>query len=152
MRIHLEERAARLKGWLGSTGMFAVLAVSVVGCRSPARGYWVKIAKPAPCSEEIPRGELVRVLQHGLVRLESKDMPLQELDRQLEEVFRKRVQRVVLVVGDGSLSFGEVIEVVDLAARHADYVSLVTPVVEREASQRTGVCIDPNIHIQNVLM
>jgi biopolymer transport protein ExbD len=92
------------------------------------------------------------VLRPGLVRVNSKELTLEELDRRLETTFRSRVQRVVFVSGDGALSLHDVVAVIEIASKHADYTALVTPSVEHSVTLQTGNCLDPNIKFPHTLM
>jgi biopolymer transport protein ExbD len=131
---------------------FFILTVHPGASRHRSVGLQVKIALPVPCRPDLIPGEIVRVLRPGLVRLNSEELTLEELDRRLETTFRSRVQRVVFVSGDGALSFRDVVAVIDIASKHADYTALVTPSVDHSVTPQTGNCLDPNIKFPQILM
>ncbi len=114
-------------------------------------GLEAKIALAVPCRADLIPGEIVRVLRPGVVRLNSEDLTLDQLDVRLEEIFRHRTQRVVFVAGREDLSVRDVLAVIDVALRRADYVSLLTPNVER-ALTKPGNCLDANIRFPRVMM
>ena len=49
------------------------------------------------------------------LRLNQQPLPLEELGSRLREVFRGRRDRTLYLAGDGSLRYGEVIRVIDVA-------------------------------------
>lgn len=91
-------------------------------------------------------------MRPGLVRLNSEELTLEELDHRLETTLHSRVQRVVFVSGDGALSFRDVVAVIEIASKHADYTGLVTPPVEHSVAPQTDNCLDPNIKFPQTLM
>ena len=134
------------------TAVLLILSVHPVYSTHGSVGLQVKIAQAVPCRADLIPGEIVQVLRPGLVRLDSEDLTLKELDRRLERTFRNRPQQVVFVTGGGELSFGDVIAVVEVALGHADYVSKVTSNVEHALAAETGKCLDPNIKFPRILM
>jgi len=51
----------------------------------------------------------------------------------------------VYVISDPNVSFGEVAEVIGIAARQADYVAIVTPSVMKRATYQGEACL-PSEH------
>jgi len=97
-----------------------------------AAGGSVNIAEVAPCGSDLIPGVMVRVLASGMTQVNSRPLTHDELDRLLHETFSARVQRVAFVTAESGLEFREIVAVIEIAAKHADYVSLVTPTVEKE--------------------
>ena len=83
---------------------FFILTVHPGPSRRRSVGLQVRIALAVPCRTDLIPGEIVRVLRPGIVRLNSEELTLNELDHRLETTFRSRAQRVVFVSGDGVLS------------------------------------------------
>ena len=83
---------------------FFILTVHPGASRHRSVGLQVRIALAVPCRTDLIPGEIVRVLRPGIVRLNSEELTLNELDHRLETTFRSRAQRVVFVSGDGVLS------------------------------------------------
>lgn len=131
---------------------FFILTLHPGASRHRSVGLQVKIAFATPCRTDLIPGEFVRVLRPGIVRLNSEELTVEELDHRLETTFRSRVQRVVFVSGDGAPSFRDVVAVIEIASKHADYTVLVTPPVERSVTPQAGNCLDPNIKFPQILM
>jgi biopolymer transport protein ExbD len=131
---------------------FFILTVHPAAFHHRSVGLQIKIALAVPCRTNLIPGEIVRVLRPGLVRLNSEELTLDELDHRLETAFRGRTQRVVFVSGGGDLPFRDVVAVIEVALRHADYTALVTPPVEHSVMPQTGTCLDPNIKFPQILM
>lgn len=68
-----------------------------------------------------------------------------DLNPRLEEIFKTRVYRWVLVAGAPDLQFREVAEIIDEVSKKVDYMAILTPSVLKQADWRTGTCIDPNL-------
>ena len=99
----------------------------------------VRIAGIGRCSSL--RDIVLEVLPGGGLKLNSENQKREELGRRLEDIFRTRVVRYVFVTGDPSVTFGEVAEVIDIAAKHADYVAIATPSVMKKATYQGGSCL-----------
>jgi biopolymer transport protein ExbD len=84
-------------------------------------------------------------------KLNSEPLQRESLDHTLEEIFRTRANRYVFVIGDPATSFGEVAEVIDIAAKQVDYVTVLTPAVARMHTGLEGACIDPNLPPEYIL-
>ena len=52
----------------------------------------------------------------GVVRIRNENIHVENLGRRLEEVFRTRAERLLLVKVEGQVKFGDVIEVLDRAS------------------------------------
>jgi hypothetical protein len=122
---------------------FAALLFSLtgfsVGCSHKPTGLVVRIADVGRCSDL--RDIILEVLPGGGLKLNSKNQKHEELERRLGDIFRTRAVRYVFVIGDPSLPFGEVAEVIDIAAKQADYVAIVTPSVMKKATYLGGGCL-----------
>jgi hypothetical protein len=115
-------------------------------------GLQVQIARAVTCRADRTLGELVLALRPGRVAINSDEMTLDELDDRLKSAFRDGSQRVVFLVGGEDLQFSAVAEVIAIAVKHPDYVSLVTPVVEDSVRAQPGSCLDANINFTQILM
>ena len=115
-------------------------------------GLEARIAQAVPCGADLPPVESVRVLRPGRVMMHSVEMSLGELDHRLEATFRDRVRCVVLLSAENELQFFEIAQVLETVRRHADYVALVTPEVEKAARSNTWLCLGPNITFPEILM
>ncbi|GEM_PF-4573457 len=133
--------------------LIAVVYVRALDQPPPSVGLRVKIARAATgvaCDGDA-RLVVVRVMSGGLAQLNSTTLTLNELDRQLEQIMSTRAERVVFVSSNDNLESGEVIAVIDIATKHADYVSLITPDVESGASAPGG-CLDANLNLPPILL
>ena len=67
-------------------------------------------------------------------------MTLAELDDRLREIFEKRREKTMFIMGSGTLRYGEIITVLD-AARGAgvEKVGIVTEGLSRAAGATTGL-------------
>jgi biopolymer transport protein ExbD len=131
---------------------FFLVSVHPAAPRPRSMGLEVKIALATPCKAEVVSGEMVQVLRPGTVRLNSEELTLKELDHRLEAIFRNKTQHVVLLSGGGDLPFSDVVAVLEVAARYADYIALVTPAVEHATMPQSGNCFDPNITFPQIVM
>jgi biopolymer transport protein ExbD len=60
---------------------------------------------------------LGRTIQsNGVVRIRNESIHVESLGRRLEEVFRTRVERLLLVKVDGQVKFADMIDVLDRAS------------------------------------
>jgi hypothetical protein len=107
----------------------------------------VRIAKTRPCDGGEFRLVVIQVLPGSSIKINEENLPERELERRLEELFRTRVYRYVFVVGDPSVTFGDVAGAIDRASKVVDHVVIVTPSVDRQARVwwQTGMCLDANL-------
>ncbi len=129
----------------------ALLSLRAYPASHRSIGLYTKIAIAVPCRPDIIPGEMVRVLKPGLVQVDEKNFTFDQLDRLLDDRLTKKVQRVVFIAAEPGLNFGDVVAAIDVAARYADYVSLITPAVERDFRSHTSFCLDPNIKFSNII-
>jgi len=132
--------------------ILAILAFQSAVPHQRSSGIQTKIAYWVLCKDNPIVGESVRVLRPGTVEMRSGVMSVAELDRRLKEAFRTRVQRVVFVSARDGLLFQDVVAVLDVASKHADYVALVTPSVEAALKADARNCLDPNIRFPQILV
>jgi hypothetical protein len=132
--------------------LLVLLLVHPVAIGRRSTGLEVKIARVIPCPTDPLPGELLQLLQPGLVRMGSEDLTLGELDRRLETVFSRRSVRLVFVAGGAGHPFREVAKILEIASKHADHVALVTPTVQGGIKPRLGQCLDPDINLSPTLM
>lgn len=150
---------------LSVTAAVAVVAVASIwrthpvlyghGSRSlAAEVLLVRIARIGRCSDL--RDIVLEVLPGGGLKLNGENQRREDLGPRLEDIFRSRYYRYVFVRGGPNVSFGEVAEVIEIAARQVDYVAIVTPSVTRQATYQGngclpeldpggGTCLDPNL-------
>jgi biopolymer transport protein ExbD len=132
--------------------LIAVVAIRLGGSKHRSNGLHVKVAKVMTCSPDRITGEMVHLLKPGWARVEEKDLTYDQLDRFLNNRLTAKAQRVVFIAAEPGLEFGQVAAAIDVAARYADYVSLITPTVEQEFLSNTTLCLDPNIQFHNTIL
>jgi biopolymer transport protein ExbD len=125
--------------------LFLTLSAIAAGLLHTATGFAVRIARVEPCGWDDRRVVVVQVLSQGGLRINGQVLQRGELEQRLEQIFKTRVYRYILLIGDPNLPFGEVARVIDTAAKQVDYVSIVTPSVWNEVNVSNGFCIDPNL-------
>lgn len=92
---------------------------------------------------------VVYVLRDGFLKLNSEKLKRDDLKSRLHEIFQTMAERVLFVKGDPGLPFQKVLEVIDIARTEVDYVALLTPYVEKEATANGVWCLTiPNPHRQ----
>src|SRR5581483_10197285 len=114
------------------------LSTLSVSCSQKPKGLYVRIAGIGRCEDN--RNILLEVLPKRGLKLNGEDQKRDELERRLKDIFKTRVYRYVYVIGDPNVSFGEVAEVIGIAAKQADYVSIVIPSVMKQATYRGESC------------
>ncbi len=118
------------------------LTTYAVGCSHKSTGLAVRIARTGRCGDI--RDIFLEVLPGGGLRLNSQDQKRDELAHRLEDIFRSRAYWYLFVEGDPNVSFGEVAEVIDIASKQVDFVSLATPSVIK-ATNPEDACLDANL-------
>jgi biopolymer transport protein ExbD len=151
-------QAAKIPFSVLCVALILCLTVIAVGCSRPSRGLLVRIARVGACSG--PRDIILDVLPGGGLNLNSEYQKRAGLGDRLDNIFRTRVERYVFIEGDPNATFGEVAEVINIAARHVDYVSLVTPSIREKATYRGGgdvahddsedTCLNPNLPVNYI--
>jgi hypothetical protein len=117
---------------------------AIMGGAHTAAGLVVRIAGIGRCGDV--RDIILEVLPGGGLRLNNQNQKREELGRRLEDIFTTRALRYVFVTSDPNVPFGEVVEVIDIAAKRVDYVAIVTPSVMKQATYlKDGTCLDPNL-------
>jgi biopolymer transport protein ExbD len=95
------------------------------------------------------RGErnivLIQVLSHDAVGINGKYVDRRALEQTIQEIFKTRVYRYVLVTGNPEGPFRDIAQVVDTLTREMDYVVVVTPSVWKQLDPPRGTCLDPNL-------
>jgi biopolymer transport protein ExbD len=123
--------------------LFLALTLPIAALRPQAFGLPVRIAGIGRCGDVT--NIVLTVLPHGDLKLNRESLARGSLDRRLQEVFRTRAYRYVFVIGDPATSFGEVANVVDIAAKQVDHMAILTPSVAKMHTGQNGACIDPNL-------
>jgi hypothetical protein len=130
-----------------STAPFAALFLTLIAIAlgfHTATGFVVTIAGVELCGEG--NRVVVQVLPHGALRINSKDLKREDLAPRLEEIFRTRAPlHIIFLVGDPDLSYGEISQTIDSAAKQVDYISVVTPSVLHQANWRNDFCLSANL-------
>jgi len=114
--------------------LLLLLTLTVVALAS-SRGFIVYLPKlPTYCGDytlfvlEISR-------DHSMM-LRGEAVKRGELEVRLRDAFKTRAERLLFIRADRHLKVREVMEVIDVASRQAEYIALITPSVEREAEKR----------------
>jgi biopolymer transport protein ExbD len=129
--------------------LFLTLIAIAVGFHNPT-GFVVRIAQATPCRYDDRPFEVVQVLSHGGLRINSRDLKRVDLASSLDEIFRTRAPRhFIFLTADPNLPFAEVAQVIDSVAKHVDYIAILTPSVSA-TNWRNGLCIDPNLPKSNI--
>jgi biopolymer transport protein ExbD len=124
--------------------LFLLLAASITS-HGPTTGIKVTIATATPCGMDDRRDIVVQMLSAATLKINSEDLRPEDLDRRLEEIYRTRAERVMFLLGDGNLSFRDIVEILDTAVKYVDYVALVTPTIARQVGWQTGNCLNANV-------
>jgi hypothetical protein len=126
-----------------ATLLLFVLAF-VADCFQMPKGAVVRIAGLGRCGDV--RDIILRVLPHGGLLLNSQPQRREDLGRRLDDIYKARWSKHVYIAGDLNVLFGDVVEVINMAANHVDFVVIVTPSVLKRANYRVdGTCLDPNL-------
>jgi biopolymer transport protein ExbD len=125
--------------------LFVLLACIVIVPFGIPRGLVVRMPRTEPCGFDNRLVVVVRVLSTGGLKINLEDVTQDNLGHRLEELFKTRVYRWVLVEGAPDLSFGAVADVIDTVSGKVDYVTILTPSVLKQADMNADICIDPNL-------
>jgi hypothetical protein len=106
--------------------IFLILAVLALGFPEPPAGLLVAVAKPIPCRGGDSFLVILSAQGHGRVAINADSVPLSLLGTRLDAIFKTRVERIAYVNGNDASSFNEVTQVIDVAAKHLDYIALLT--------------------------
>ena len=75
-----------------------------------------------------------------------------ELESRLQELFATSAERLLFLEADGDVPFGDVAEVIDIAARHVDYVAVLTRSLEKEPGDCLMIAPKPTTdHVKPIL-
>jgi hypothetical protein len=105
-----------------------------VGCSRVPTGLVVRIAGIGECPSR--RDIVLHVTPGGGLKLNSEDQNRQQLGQRLKAIFAERPEKFVFITADPAASFGEVVAVIETAAKQADYVALVTPSIAKQSTNR----------------
>ena len=123
---------------------FVCVLIALLGSRRRPTGLPVKLAKAAACGLDSRQADIIlSVSSNGHLTLNEQEQKPEKLDSRLREMFQYRAERVVFVMGSPDVPFEQVAKILDIAARQATYISLLTPSVL--ASTADGDCLDPNV-------
>jgi hypothetical protein len=142
----VSHRSVRLRLLMTAAPLAALLlalTIPLAALRPQSVGLPVRIAGIGRCGDG--RTVVLEVLPYRGLKIDSESLPRELLDLRLEEIFRTRVYRYVFVIGDPAASFGDVAEVIDIAAKRVDYVTVLTPAIAKMHTGQTDACIDPNL-------
>jgi biopolymer transport protein ExbD len=120
--------------------LFLTLIALTVGVHTPA-GFAITIARAEPCGYDDRRTVVVQVLSHGGLRINVEDLKREDLERRLEEIFRTRAVRHTYLTSDPDVSFEEVAQVIDSAAKHVAYISIISPSVLNQVKWPHDSCL-----------
>jgi hypothetical protein len=107
--------------------IFVCLALAVVcsslfsACKpKPSRGICASLLRrgpdPFPGITDSDGARLMTIESKRVVRVQNEYIRFEDLGNRLEEIFRTRAERLLLVKVEGQLEFGDVVEVLDRAA------------------------------------
>lgn len=92
------------------------------------------------------RDVVLKVLPHGVLTLNSEPQKLGNLGLRLDAIYETRYWKYVFITSDLDVPLRDVVEVIRIAAKHVDYVAIVTLSVLGQATYRGGgTCLDPNL-------
>lgn len=126
---------------------FAVLLLAfslMAGSPQAPDNLFVRVAGLGRCGDM--RDVILHVLPHGGLMLNEQRQERQKLGPRLDAIYRTRWSKHVYVTSDADVPFGDVLEVIRIAAKHVDYVVIVTPSVLKQATYAgNGTCLSPNL-------
>jgi biopolymer transport protein ExbD len=109
-------------------GLSRTLTVVFLVLVSPSRGFRVHVAHGMDWPDCGDGGPYVaRVLPNGRIRMIDWEVRRGELEERLSSFFRFKVERLLFVEADPSVSFQEVLNVIEIASRQVDHVAVLTP-------------------------
>jgi hypothetical protein len=131
---------------VGPIGAVLLASISVFAADplQPPTGVTVRIAGLGRCSDV--RDIILRVLPNGGLTLNSEPQTRDGLARRLDDIYRTRWSKHAYITSEPNVSLGEVVEIIQLVAKHVDHVVIVTPSVLKLATYRSdGTCLAPNL-------
>jgi hypothetical protein len=102
----------------------------------------VRIAGLGRCSDV--RDIILRVLPHGGLTLNSEVQTREGLARRLDDIYRIRWSKHVYITSAPNVPFREVVEIIQLVAKHVDHVVIVT-VLKHATYRSDGTCLAPSL-------
>ena len=88
--------------------------------RNSPNGIYVNVlrrgANPHVSNDDSDNLYILTVMSKRRVRVRSEEIPFENLDRRIQEVFRTRVERLILFRVEGLVDFQDVVEVLDRAS------------------------------------
>ena len=129
--------------------LLLALTFPTAAFRPQSVGIPVRIAGIGRCGDM--RNVVLEVLPQRGLKINSESLPRELLDRRLKEIFRTRVYRYVFIIGDPAAAFGDVADVIDIAAKQVDHVTVLTPTVAKMHTGQEGGCINPNLPPEYIL-
>ena len=92
------------------------------------------------------RDVILHVTPHGGLMLNGEIQKGDELGQRLDAIYATRWSKHVYITSESNVPFDEVLRVIRIAARHVDYVVIVTASVLKRATYREdGTCLAPNL-------
>jgi len=119
----------------------SLLILGMAACRRAhggAHGFMLDIATQRECFGD---GRTVIATATGWHRARlngDADLPIAEAALRLREVMSHRAERLVFVMADADIPWGEFLELVDHVWPAADVVSIITP---QAVEHRRGLCL-----------
>jgi hypothetical protein len=105
---------------------------------------FVRVAGLGRCGDV--RDVVLHVLPNGGLTLNEQLQKRKELGRRLDAIYETRWSKHVYVASDPNVAFSDVLEVIRIAAKHVNYVVVVTASVLKQATYRgNGTCLAPNL-------
>jgi hypothetical protein len=89
-----------------------------------SRGFYLRVARLAPCGADDRRIVVLQALHGGKFRINVDDVGIAELAGRLESIFMTRAERFVYITAEADIPFGNVAELIDVAATQVDDVAL----------------------------
>jgi hypothetical protein len=93
-----------------------------MGCtpQKPVAGIYVALLRrgpdPFPQENDLDGAYVMMIQSKEVVRIRNENILVENLGRRLEEVFRTRAERLLLVKVEGQIEFADVIDVLDRAS------------------------------------
>ena len=119
MRIH-----GRTLSVVALASVLAILASVANHGAGRSVGLAIRIAKTRRCGPNDEAFNVVVQVQRDPIKINNEDIQPGDLERRLQSIFKTRVYRFIFVIGDPSLSFGDVAAVIDRATRQVVFSNM----------------------------
>lgn len=106
--------------------LLLILCVVAVVLGAQPRGLWVRIPTWVDSCGDGDRIVVVQALPDGRVKLNVEELALRDLGPRLNEVFRRRAERVVFVTASNETPFELFVRACEVAKREADHIAFMT--------------------------